>query len=318
MASIFLGTCLAATRQPVDIAWLAITVLAFFAIEVAKNASGDIFDFETDVSVGHDDRTDFSGGKRVLVDGLLSRAETWGIAVLFYALGIALGILIVAVREPAAVWPGLVGLLLAWSYNGPPGRFAYRGLGELDVAVCYGPLICISSYLIQVGDVSLDVVCASLPLGILIAAFLWVNEFPDYEADRKVRKRNLVVRLGRRRASRVLPLIQGSAFLVLALLPLAGLSRGIWLGGLAAIPAAWVSVRIRQDPERCYRHAPVSAGALVSFLLLSLGMGLGALAGDAGREPHQAAAGGAADRVAEVDHVVVEPAAAADIAVLRT
>lgn len=277
MASIFLGACFAAADGELHAGWLAATVIAFFSIEVAKNASGDIYDYDTDVAVAAADRTDFSGGKRVLVDGLLSRAETWGIAIGFYALGIGIGVAIVFLREPLAVWPGVIGLLLAWSYNGPPGSFAYRGLGELDVAVCYGPLIAISTYLIQRGDVSPGVALASVPLGLLIAAFLWVNEFPDYEADRSVGKRNLVVRLGRRRASRLLPVIQAVAFLIVGLLPLAGVTATVWLGGAAVVPAAWTAAKVWQDPERCYRHAPVSPGALVSFLVLSAGMGAGVL-----------------------------------------
>jgi 1,4-dihydroxy-2-naphthoate octaprenyltransferase len=277
MASIFLGASLAAANGEIHAGWLGMTILGFFAIEVAKNASGDIYDYETDMAVAQEDRTDFSGGKRVLVDGLLSRSQTWTIAIIFYVLGIGLGILIVVFREPLAIWPGVIGLILAWSYNGPPGRFAYRGLGELDVAICYGPLICISTYLIQLGEVTRDVVLVSIPLGILIAAFLWINEFPDYDADRKVQKRNLIVRLGRHRASRLLPLIYGSAFLLVALLPLAGLPHSIWLGGFAMIPAAWLVIRTWQDPEQCYRHTPVSAGALATFLSLSLGMGVGVI-----------------------------------------
>jgi len=277
MASIFLGACLAAAHGQIHAAWLAVTVFGFFAIEVAKNASGDIYDYETDMAVAQEDRTDFSGGKRVLVDGLLSIRQTWIIAGVFYMLGVSAGIAIVSCREPLAIWPGVIGLILAWSYNGPPGSFAYRGLGELDVAICYGPLICISTYLIQMGDVSSAAVLVSMPLGILIAVFLWVNEFPDYEADRKVQKRNLIVRLGRYRASRLLPVLQGSAFLMVASLPAFGLPRSIWLGGAAIVPAAWVAVKTWQDPERCYRNAPVSAGALISFLLLSLGMGIGIL-----------------------------------------
>lgn len=275
MASIFLGACLTAAHGDIHAGWLGVTVLGFFAIEVAKNASGDIYDYQTDMAVAQDDRTDFSGGKRVLVDGLLSRSQTWAIAITFYILGISTGIVIVVFREPLAIWPGVIGLILAWSYNGPPGKFAYRGVGELDVAICYGPLICISTYLIQLGEVTRDVVLVSIPLGILIAAFLLINEFPDFEADRKVQKRNLIVRLGRHRASRLLPLIQASAFLIVALLPLAGLPRSVWLGELAIFPAAWVAIRAWQDPQQCYRHAPVSVGALVTFLLLSLGMGIG-------------------------------------------
>jgi len=277
MASIFLGACFAAAHGPLCAGWLAVTVLGFFAIEVAKNASGDIFDYETDIRVPDEDRTDFSGGKRVLVDGLLSVRQTWAIAIAFYALGIAAGAAIVFLREPLAIVPGGVGLVLAWSYNGPPGRFAYRGLGEIDVAICYGPLIAISTYLIQTHEVGLEVTLASVSLGVFIAAFLWVNELPDHDADRATGKRNWVVRLGRRRASRCLPAIYGAAILMIATAPLAGLPAGVLLGTIAAVPAAWVVVRVWRDPESCFRHAPVSAGALVAFLASSLGMGLGVL-----------------------------------------
>jgi 1,4-dihydroxy-2-naphthoate octaprenyltransferase len=279
MSSIFLGACKVAADGSIHWGWLAVTVFAFFAVEVAKNASGDIYDFDsgTDVSVAPEDRTDFSGGKRVLVDGLLTRAQTWGIAAFFYTVGIAAGAAIVFLREPAAFWIGVIGLILAWSYHGSPARLCYRGLGELDVVICYGPLICVSAYLIQTGQVNVDVVLLSLPLGILIGAFLWINEFPDFEADRRAGKRNAVVRLGRHRASRVLPLIQASAFVLLAVLPLAGLPRGVWLGGIAIIPAAWVALRTWQDPDQCYRHAPVNALSLITFLLMSLGTGIGLL-----------------------------------------
>lgn len=279
MSSIFLGTCLAAVDAVIHWGWLAVTVLAFFAIEVAKNASGDIYDFDsgTDLAVAPQDRTNFSGGKRVLVDKLLSRTETWHVAWAFYAIGIACGIAIVAFREPDVVWVGLAGLVLAWFYHGPPARLSYRGLGELDVLICYGPLICLSAYMIQAGKFQPYVIWLSLPLGILIAAFLWINEFPDYEADKGVGKRNLVVRLGRYRASRVLAGIHMSAYIVLFALPLAGLPYSVWLGSIATLPSAMVVVAAWQNPDTCYRNRPVQPLSLLAFVLLSLGSGLGLL-----------------------------------------
>lgn len=277
MSSIFLAACLVVDDGELNIFWLTVTIFAFFAIEVAKNASGDIYDYQTDMAVAKEDRTDFSGGKRVLVDGLLNVRQTWTIALVFYILGIACGAIIVFYREPQAIWLGLIGLVLAWLYNGPPGRLAYRGLGELDVAICYGPLICLSTYLIQLGELNSKVLLISLPLGILISAFLWVNEFPDHQADVKANKRNMIVRLGRYRASRILPLLQLSAFLVLAVLPLLGLPFSVWFGGFAIIPSALAAVNVWRDPEHAYRHFPVSQMALIAFLLMSLGCGLGLL-----------------------------------------
>ncbi|MEW6982598.1 prenyltransferase [Colwelliaceae bacterium 6471] len=277
MSSIFLASCLVVADGELNVLWLLVTVFAFFAIEVAKNASGDIYDYQTDIAVATEDRTEFSGGKRVIVDGLLSRNQTWTIALIFYLLGIGAGVVIVFFREPQTLWIGLIGLLLAWCYNGPPGRFAYRGLGELDVAVCYGPLICLSTYLIQLGEFSTPALLISIPLGLLIAAFLWVNEFPDYQADVKANKRNMVVRLGRFRASRTLPILQVSAFIVLIMLPMAGFSYYILLGGIAVIPSFLAAINVWRDPQHAYRHFPVSAMALLAFLLMSLGCGIGVL-----------------------------------------
>ena len=280
-AAIYVGVAVAAAEGSFDGFWLAATLLAFFAVEVAKNAWGDVFDYDSgvDLAVAPRDRTSFSGGKRVLVDGLLTRKQTWGMAIGFGAAGLAIGVVIVLFREPMALWIGLLGFVLGWSYHGPPLRFAYRGLGELDVVLCYGPLIALSAYLIQSHHLSWAVFWLSLPLGLVIAAFLWVNQFPDYEADRHHGKQNLVARLGKRTASRALPAIYLVAFAVLAALPAAGLPRAVWLGGLAAIPAAYASFQVWRHPESFHRHKPVQPAALITFLVYSAGAGTGVLLG---------------------------------------
>ena len=255
--------------------------MPFFAIEVAKNAWGDVFDYDsgTDQAVAPEDRTAFSGGKRVLVDNLLTRRQTWAMAAGFTLLGLAAGAAIVFFREPMALWIGLVGFALGWSYHGPPLRLAYRGLGELDVMICYGPLIALSTYLVLAHRLSWEVFWLSIPLGLIIAAFLWVNEFPDYQADRTHGKLNLVVRLGRKRASRILPLIYFAAFAVLSALPLAGFPNMILLGWLAAVPAAYASFQVWRDPESFYRNTPVQPAALIAFLVYAAGAGTGMLRG---------------------------------------
>lgn len=281
-AAIYIGFAVAIVDGPVSWTWLLVTLLAFFAIEVAKNAWGDVIDYDsgTDLAVAEEDRTDFSGGKRVMVDGLLTRGQTWAMAAGFTLAGLVLGLAIVLFREPHALWIGLIGMIIGWSYHGPPLKLAYRGLGELDVVVCYGPLIALSAYLIQAHQLSWQVFWLSMPLGIIVAAFLWVNQFPDYQADKAYGKRNLVVRLGRRRASRALPLIYMLAFGLMVFLPwLADLPMWVWLGGLAMIPAALACVWVWQDPQTFYRHKPVQPMALIAFLLYSAGAGTGVLIG---------------------------------------
>lgn len=276
-ASIALGTMAAAADGPISLPWLVATLVGIFALEVAKNASGELFDLETDRAVSPEDRSPFSGGKRVLVEGLLTRSETGAIAAVAYGVGLVAGLLIVLLREPGALWLGLAGVALAFFYNAPPVRLAYRGLGELAVGMCYGPLIAGGAYLVQRGSAPPEVWLAAAPLGALVAAFLWINEFPDYRADAGAGKRNLVVRLGRTTAARGFAILVSAAFLALAALPLAGVPVAVWLGGLGAVPAALAVRALLRHPEETPKIVPAQARTLLAFLLYALGAGAGLL-----------------------------------------
>lgn len=279
VASMFLGAAVAASHGPIHWGWLAVTVVGIFALEVAKNASGEIFDFDsgTDLRVDAADRSPFSGGKRVLVDGLLTRCETWAIALGGYVLGAAAGFWIVFAREPRVLWIGLVGLACAYFYHAPPFKLSYRGLGELAVGVCYGPLIATGTYLVQRGRVAFEVVWSGVSLGLLITAFLWINEFPDSVADSASGKRTWVVRLGRERASQVLALGLELSFLLLFALPMFGFSPGLFgglIGGPAAVAAARLAKRHFADTPRLI---PAQVRTLQAFVLMALGSGVGVI-----------------------------------------
>ncbi len=282
LASMAIGGSLAARDGSFSWPWFAVMGLAMFFMEVAKNAWGDIYDYDsgTDLAVAPEDRTDFSGGKRVLVDNILTRRQTWAIALLFGGAGLALGAVMVFLREPTLFWLGAVALLLGWSYHGPPLQLAYRGLGELDVVLCYGPLIALATYALLAHRYHPDVLWASMPLGLFTAAFLWVNEFPDFDADRGAGKNNLVARLGKHRASRVLPLIYLAALALLVLAVTAGgLHPLVLLGFAGAVPAAAAVLWTWRDPLTFYRYRPVQPFALLAFVLVSAGVTAGVLLG---------------------------------------
>jgi 1,4-dihydroxy-2-naphthoate octaprenyltransferase len=174
---------------------------------------------------------------------------------------------------------GLAGVACAWWYHAPPLRLSYRGLGELAVALCYGPLIAAGTYVVQRGTVPGWVVLAALPLGLLIAGFLLINELPDVRADASVGKRTLVVRLGTARAARALALLVAVAFAGIVLLPLAGLPGAVWAGLAGLPPAAAAARRARRDHDRTARLIPAQRWMLLSFVLCALGLAAGLLLG---------------------------------------
>jgi len=279
-AGMWVAACFAAKDSALQWQWLALTVAGVFFVEVAKNASGEIVDFDsgTDVGVRESERSPFSGGKRVLIDGLLSREQTWGIAATFYLLAIASGLVIAGLHDSRVLVFGIPGLALAWYYHGGSVKLAYRGLGELAVAIAYGPLIVLGTYFVQTGQLSAPLVHLSCILGLLVAAFLWINEFPDYRADKSAGKNNLVVRLGTRAATLgyVTMLATAYAWFALILLSSSGLSSA-W-PGLLGLPAALFSAhRLTHYSGDITALVPAQASALASLCLFAFGVGLGYL-----------------------------------------
>ena len=278
-ASLIVGAAAAAHDGRIAWGWLALTVLGIFFLEAAKNSSGELIDWDSgdDQAIAPEDRSPFSGGKRVLVDGLMTRTQAAMMALAFYLLGTGAGFAIVWVREPSVIWLGMAGTWIAFFYHAPPVRLSYRGLGELAVAIAYGPLIAAGAYLVQRGDLRSPALLPSLPVGLLIGAFLWINEFPDCEADRKAGKRTMVVRLGKKAAANGFGVIVITAYALLLALPLLGAPLGV-LGGLIGLPHALAAAkRLRGGYEQTALIVPAQAWTLLSFLLCAVGVAAGVL-----------------------------------------
>jgi 1,4-dihydroxy-2-naphthoate polyprenyltransferase len=144
-------------------------------------------------------------------------------------------------------WPilafALLGGTAAIFYVAPPIRWAYRGLGELVIALSYGPWMVLGSVYLHARAVSWSVLCASLVPGFLIMALAVVNAIPDFHQDRLVGKRNLVVRVGRRRAVFLYLALAAAGLTVVAIGVAVGIFPIACLVALAALPLLVASGR---------------------------------------------------------------------------
>ena len=144
-------------------------------------------------------------------------------------------------------WPilafAVLGGLAAIFYVAPPIRWAYRGLGETVIALSYGPWMVLGSLYLHTGAVSWGAFFASLVPGFLVMALAVINAIPDYHQDRLVGKRNLVVRLGRRRGVWLYLALAAAGLLTALVGVLAGMFPVACLAALLAAPLLVSSAR---------------------------------------------------------------------------
>lgn len=228
--------------------WFLIGAAAIYLLEIGKNAVNEYVDYLSGVDrfVSADKRTPFSGGKKTIIDGKLSLKENLIIGIISVGLGSLLGFYVVLARDFNVFWFGLAGVFFALFYSLPPFKFAYRGGGEFVVGFTFGPLITTGTYLVQTHTIALEVVLASIPLGLIIANVLWINQYPDYEADLKGGKMNGVVRLGKKKAINVYALLFGMAYFSLLILSIFSLNL-FWLLPLISMPLALRAVVVARE-----------------------------------------------------------------------
>lgn len=263
--------------QRIDLGLAAAAFLVLFLVEIGKNAVNDLYDFRSgaDTAVLPNERTPYSGGKRVLVDHLLTERDLVVIAWLTFAVAGVLGFVIAFERQPLLLLLGAAAALVSVLYSMPPVQLSYRGLGELAVAAVYGPGIVFGSLLLFGGTVTAETVAASIIFGLLIAVVLLTNELPDERADRAAGKRTLVVRMGRDLATLFIGFLFAAAFgTALALVAYGEVLY--FLGALVGIPVSYVAYTLLR---RQFDGPPVAGqtATLIAYVVTGLGLAIGAI-----------------------------------------
>ncbi|MDQ3962392.1 MAG: prenyltransferase [Actinomycetota bacterium] len=176
------------------------TVLALLggsAIHLGLNIANDVSDATSGADEANVNPTMFSGGSRVIQYGLVSLRAMRIASASCYGLGIAIGLYLLSRTGPELLWIGAAGVFLSLAYTAPPFRLVHRGLGELCVALGFGPIMVLGSYFVVAERLNWEAFYASLPVALLIMLVLYVNQVPDRPADAKTGKRTIVVRLPR-------------------------------------------------------------------------------------------------------------------------
>jgi 1,4-dihydroxy-2-naphthoate polyprenyltransferase len=246
-------------------------------LHAGANVANDYFDHVSGNDAANHNLTPFSGGSRVIQQGLMTPRAVLAEAAVLWLAGVSIGGALATLLGSVFLWVltavGFAGGLL---YTAPPVRLGYRGFGETAFAVIFGVLPVMGAFYLQTGEVAAWTLIPGGLLGVLVSLILLANEFPDEEADRATGKRTLVVLLGRERAARLYFVLLGGAYI------LAGIDA--WqvvpmrLAGIlfvATSPLLVVTLRFaaRELPKPTGRFA---ANALTILLFVAAGLSLAA------------------------------------------
>jgi 1,4-dihydroxy-2-naphthoate octaprenyltransferase len=170
-------------------------VLGVFFLHLGANTLNDYFDWDESDRINRF-VTPFSGGSRSRVEKVLTRKSFFSMTVILFLFAATAGLLLIIFDRPLVLLIGTVGGLCGILYSMKPFSFQSRGIGEFIIFLAFGPLITLGMGYVNFGDFRPEYFLIGIPNGFVVANILWINEFPDYEADRNAGKRNLVVRLG--------------------------------------------------------------------------------------------------------------------------
>lgn len=168
----------------------AILILAW------ENISNDVFDSETGIDQNkHHSLVNLTGNKSLIF---------W-LGNLCLGLGL-LGILAIATwqQDPTIIGIILLCCALGYTYQGPPFRLGYQGLGEIICFFAFGPLAVAAAYYSQTQTWSMTSLAASIIVGIVTSLILFCSHFHQVKDDIAAGKRSPIVRLGTAKAAQLL------------------------------------------------------------------------------------------------------------------
>lgn len=282
---VLLGAAIAWKDNGLVNPWLFLmTLLGVACFHISTNVINDYYDHTTGVDEANLTPTPFAGGSRLIQRGLLNPRSTLYLSLFFYALGGVIGFGLVWLRGWEVLLFGLVGILLGFLYSAPAVRLAHRGLGELAVGIGFGPVIVVGTYWVQARQWSNEALLASLSVGLLITAVLYINEFPDQRWDGLAGKRTLVVRLPPRVAVAGYALLTGGAYLTIVLGVALRMLPATALLGLLTVPMAQKAFKVlRQHQTHPYRLIPANATTVFTHLLTGMLLFIGYVVAGFGR-----------------------------------
>ena len=268
---VLVGTALAGFAHIFHPLRFAAALVGAIFIQVGTNLSNDYSDARRGA-----DTEDRLGPVRVTAGGLVPPRQVLVATYASFAVAVLAGAYLIVVAGWQLLLVGAASILAGVAYTGGPKPYGYEGLGEVFVFLFFGIVAVAGSFFVQLRHLDWEAFALAVPVGLLAAAILVVNNVRDIDTDRRAGKRTLAVRLGRERTRTMFAVVVYLAYVLTPVTWLFGPTRAWVLLPWLTLPLAAGVVRVvrnRADGPSLNGALAHSGMLLLSFcVLLSAGL----------------------------------------------
>ncbi len=234
-----LGTAIGAYDGYFHFSHFLLAMIGSLLVHMTVNVINDYHDYMDGIDL-NTQRTPFSGGSGMLPSSLLKPKQAFWFGTICLLIAMVIGFYFVMVKGWLLFPLLLIAGFSAYFYNVYLSKLL---VGEIFAGLCFGPLLVLGSYYVQTGRYSWETLVASLAPGILTANLLFLNEFPDWEADQKGGRRHFVISLGKKDASYVFVALLTASYLCIIVGVLSKMMPVLTLIGLGTIGFGWKAAK---------------------------------------------------------------------------
>jgi len=207
-------------------------ILGVVLSHISVNLFNEYSDFKTKIDF-YTNRTPFSGGSGMMTSGKTKPENVRLVGITTLIIAAAIGLYFSVVSHWTIFIISLIGGFSVLFYT---NFLAKRVLGELFAGLSLGTLVVLGTYISMTAApgaplkqlLPAEVIWISIPPGILTSLLLFINQFPDVEADKKGGRKHLVIRYGIKCASYIYAFGMFLTFGIIVLMPIIGISS-FWI-----------------------------------------------------------------------------------------
>jgi 1,4-dihydroxy-2-naphthoate octaprenyltransferase len=251
-------------------------ILAFIGAlcaHIATNVLNDYFDYKSGLDL-KTKPTPFSGGSGILPQGLMTPKNclVFGLAAL--GLTVVIGNVFWAVWGWAILPLGLLGIITILAYT--PWITKRPFLCLIAPGLGFGPFMVMGTHFVLTGRYDAVSILASLVPGFLVSNLLLLNQFPDVEADAKVKRRHIPIIMGRPASARLYAVLALAAYLVIIIACISGNAPATALIAFITLPLALLTIKgVIQYADQIDQLVPYLSKNVMYTLATPLLLGIG-------------------------------------------